>query len=98
MSSPYKTSFKTPNKRSIRTQFILQENRKKGENSKNSNIKSGEKVSHPTQIILKNRTRSLTPQPAKKAQVFCQNDLTPKNPKSNSNNLSIRSLTPTPKY
>lgn len=95
MSSPYKASFKTANKRPIRSQFILQENKKRNQNS---NIKSKENISFPTQIILKNRGRSLTPEPTKKIQVFNENSLTPKKSNYNPKNLCIRSVTPTPKY
>ena len=68
MSSPYKTSFKTPVKKSIRSQFIEQENSKRNIeiSKKNDNFnksKSNFKQNENNKEYMK--ARSLTPQPQK---------------------------------
>lgn len=102
MSSPHKIFFHTPTKKSIRNQFIKQENNKKKinersqENISKSNIKemSQKDYCKKNQIINVTR-RSLTPQPsiAKHKYNYFDEDKSVIN-----SQISKRSLTPNARY
>jgi len=99
MSSPHKITYKTPSKKTIRSQLIKQENSKRKSDEKcfkNSDLRSRSKpkINIPCENDNKWSTligRSLTPQPQKSK--ITNNYYNEEKPMANSN-ISKRSLTP----
>lgn len=106
MSSPYKTRFRTPKNKSIRSQMIRQQNQKRGEKIHLEESPHEKTINTPIKFktVVKSlnnglniNDRSLTPQPLRRNSLK-NRELTPEPYISNSNYTPKRSLTPNPKF
>ena len=91
--SPHKTNFQTPLKKSIRSQFIKQENSKRQNEERSINSKTNIKLKlYLNDDNLSLKGRSMTPQPQKSK--INMNNYSKEKPLANPNLICKRSVTP----